>query len=119
MCGFEFLTINPDCDVFLQLKITVISGLEFWSALGHFIIGGALLICFKSVRNTLSPPFVIVRDSKELAFIFPTRFKSDVSTNVSREPIAVKFIKSFTDTTEPELFSYANLILQMCFRSLD
>lgn len=58
---------------------SVISGLEFWSALGHFVIGGAFLICFKGVRNTLSPPFVIVKDSKELAFVFPTRFKSEVS----------------------------------------
>lgn len=33
----------------------------------------------RAVRNLVAPPIVIITDSKEFAFNFPTRFRVDVS----------------------------------------
>jgi len=35
----------------------------------------------RSVRNLVAPPIVIITDSKEFAFNFPTRFRIDVSSH--------------------------------------
>lgn len=45
-----------------------------------FVVSAAALVCFKSLRNIIGPPFVIVTDCKEISFAFPTRYKSHVST---------------------------------------
>lgn len=39
-------------------------------------LSGIPLVLLKSVRNIIAPPMVIVADSKEMSFKFPTRFKS-------------------------------------------
>lgn len=56
------------------------TGFEFWSAFYTMVVCAFGLICFKSVRNVLAPPIVILTDSREFAFAFPTRFRFDVST---------------------------------------
>lgn len=47
------------------------------------IVAGALLICLKSLRNLVGPPFGIAVDTKEESFEYPTRFKTKiVSVNI-------------------------------------
>lgn len=37
------------------------------------------LVLMRAVRNLVAPPIVIITDSKEFAFNFPTRYRIDVS----------------------------------------
>lgn len=57
------------------------AGFEFWTSLYTMVVCGIGLICFKSVRNVLAPPIVILTDSRECSFAFPTRFRFNVSIN--------------------------------------
>lgn len=38
----------------------------------------------RAVRNLVAPPIVIITDSKEFAFNFPTRYRIDVSSEKSK-----------------------------------
>ncbi|XP_058819436.1 uncharacterized protein LOC131682175 isoform X1 [Topomyia yanbarensis] len=48
---------------------------ELWPALAVSAICFVPLVLFKSVRNLLAPPFLILTDHKEFVFNFPTRFR--------------------------------------------
>jgi Fuseless len=37
------------------------------------------LVVMRAVRNLVAPPILIITDSKEFAFNFPTRYRVDVS----------------------------------------
>lgn len=54
-----------------------------WYVLAVTTICTAALVGLKSVRNLLVPPTVIVTDSKEFVFNFPTRFRTEVSFSVN------------------------------------
>lgn len=51
-----------------------------WNAV-YVELGACLvvLLCFKSVRNLVAPPVIILTDSKNIAYQFPTRYRISVS----------------------------------------
>ena len=57
-------------------------GPELWPAINVSIVCFIPLVMMRAVRNLVAPPIVIITDSKEFAFNFPTRFRIDVSIKV-------------------------------------
>lgn len=69
------------CDFFrnssiFSLNFFLTSDGSVMRSLCLLFLSGIPLILFKSVRNIVASPMVIVTDSTEISFTFPTRFKS-------------------------------------------
>lgn len=76
-----------------------VSGPDLWPAVTVSIICFVPLVLMRAVRNLVAPPIVIITDSKEFAFNFPTRFRVDVSKMrkiSSREIEPKKFYDGFS-----------------------
>lgn len=58
-------------------------GLDLRVALGMSIMCLIPLIMVKGLRNLLAVPMVIITDIKEFTFSFPTRFRTEVSKNLT------------------------------------
>lgn len=86
LCGLRILNkylmdnyVTKCLSFFLSLFVRFISGDDLQPAL---VVSGICLIpliLMRAVRNLVAPPIVIITDSKEFAFNFPTRYRIDVS----------------------------------------
>lgn len=87
---------------------------EIWSALAQCLFAGVLLICCRSLRCITAPPFVIAEDSKLLAFVYPTRFKTDVSNHQLLETYRTILLPELSNECQFQ-FNGLSLLRQTCY----
>lgn len=59
----------------------------------------------RAVRNLVAPPIVIITDSKEFAFNFPTRYRIDVSKIIFTKMCIAEQIKK--EHKQPQVYDNA------------
>lgn len=79
MLAWRQYLMKRDEMLIFALLLPFLVGPDLWPAVVVSIICFIPLVLMRAVRNLVAPPIVIITDSKEFAFNFPTRYRIDVS----------------------------------------